>query len=354
MTDHIKRSKRIEGRAVKAVVYTKTGPAAEVLRLVERRIPEPGPGQVRVKVALSGINPIDYKLRQGGGRALSHPEIVPHQDGAGTVDAVGDGVQSLRTGQRVWLREAAFRRPSGTAQQYTVIPAHLAAPLPGAVPFEVGAALGIPAMTAHRALTVHEDAPARLRPGSLSGASVLVAGGAGAVGHASIQLARWAGAEVIATVSTDAKADLARAAGAHHVVNRSEHDVAKVVGDLVPDGVDVVVEVAPAVNHAVNAAVARNHGCVAVYADTGGDELRLPLGRHMMANLRYQFLITFEMRDEAKENALEAVAEALGAGALPVGVEAGLPLIRFSLADTALAHKALELGVTGKVLVDVD
>ncbi|MBM9508915.1 NADPH:quinone reductase [Streptomyces sp. KK5PA1] len=338
---------------MKAVVYARTGAASEVLRVVERDVPAPGPGEVRVEVAVSGLNPIDFKLRQGSGPSAPVPEIVPHQDGAGTVDALGSAVEGLRVGQRVWLREAAFRRLTGTAQEYTVVPAHLATPLPDGVSFEAGASIGIPAMTAHRALTVHEDAPARLRRGSLAGAVVLVAGGAGAVGHASIQLARWAGAEVIATASSSAKGDLALASGAHHVVRHRApgSDPAARIRELAPDGVDVIVEVAPSPNARLNAAVARRHGCVAVYADTGGGELTLPVGPHMFGNLRYQFLITFEMRDAAKANALAAVTDALGSGALPVGEEAGLPLIRYALEDTAHAHEALEGGVTGKVLI---
>ncbi|WP_351235552.1 NADPH:quinone reductase [Streptomyces sp. NPDC002133] len=266
---------------MKAVVYSSTGPASQVLRLVERDVPEPGPGEVRVKVAFSGVNPIDSMLRRDG--VPSFAEVVPHHDGSGVVDAVGSGVERLRLGQRVWLREAAFRRPGGTAQEYTVVPAHLATVLPDGVSLETGAAIGIPAMTAHRALTVHEDAPPRLGPDVLSGATVLVAGGTGAVCHASIQLARWAGAQVVATVRTDMKGDLARAAGAHHVVNRHTADTAAAIRDLAPDGVDVIVEMAPVANASLNAAVARNHGCVAVYADLGSDggDLALPVGRHM-------------------------------------------------------------------------
>lgn len=338
---------------MKAVVYRRTGPATEVLGLAEREIPRPGPGEVRVRVAVSGVNPIDYKLRQGGGEATPFPEVVPNQDGAGTVDALGIGVTRLAAGQRVWLWEAAFRRPGGTAQEYTVVPARQAVPLPDGVPFDVGASIGIPAMTAHRALTVHEDAPARLKPHSLSGMTVLVAGGAGAVGHAAIQLARWAGARVVATVSNAEKAALAQAAGADRVVNYKARNAVALIKEFAPEGVDVVVEVAPAQNAGLDVAVAAPHGCIAVYSDNGGGEVALPIGPHMFPNLRYQFLVAFEMRDEAKEAALAAIADALADGALPVGVEAGLPLVRFALADTALGHEALEKGATGKVLIDV-
>ncbi|MFJ9544462.1 NADPH:quinone reductase [Streptomyces sp. NPDC101225] len=338
---------------MRAVVYERTGPAAEVLHLVERQVPQPGQGEVRVKVVVSGLNPVDYKFREGRGEPTPFPQVVPHNDGAGLIDAVGLGVRKLREGQRVWLREAAFRRSTGTAQEYTVVPEHLAVPLPDGISFDTGAAIGIPAMTAHRALTVHEDAPARLEEGALSGATVLVSGGSGAVGHASIQLARWAGARVVSTASTEEKAKLASAAGADAVVLRGRSDTEQKIRDFAPQGVDVIVEVAPAQNAALNAAVAHAHGCVAVYADTGGSELSLPVGPHMFRNLRYQFLITFEMHETAKARALMAVDDALRSGALPVGDEAGLPLLRYRLEETARAHEALERGAMGKVLLDI-
>jgi NADPH2:quinone reductase len=299
------------------------------------------------------VNPLDFKLRQGDGQQTPYPEVVPHQDGAGTIDAVGAEVDSLRVGQRVWLWEASFRRPSGTAQEYTVLPARHAVPLPGNISFETGASIGIPAVTAHRALTIHEDAPRRLEPGALAGFSVLVAGGTGAVGHAAIQLARWAGADVAATVRSAEKAALATAAGASLVLNHQGTATADKIRQFAPDGVDMIVEVAPARNAELNAAVAGTGTAIAVYADTGGGTLCLPVGTHMFRNIRYQFVLAYEMRDRAKADALAAVQTALEDGTLSVGEMAGLPLIRFSLADTALAHDALQRGVTGKVLVDV-
>src|SRR5699024_5712173 len=185
---------------MKAIIYSDYG-GPEVLRLVDRELPEPGPGEVRVRIAVSGVNPTDWKTRAGGMGPLQFPEITPHLDGSGVIDAVGDGVDQARIGQRVWLFMAAAGRPTGTAAEFTVIPAAQAVPLPEATGFDVGAALGVPALTAHRALTVAEDGPNRLRPGTLEGKTVLVAGGAGAVGHAAVQLARWAGATVISTIS---------------------------------------------------------------------------------------------------------------------------------------------------------
>ena len=212
---------------MKAIAHEVTG-GSDVLKLVDRPVPEPGAGEVRVKIAVSGVNPTDWKSRQGRepGQPLPFPEVVPNQDGSGVIDAVGPGVDASRVGERVWLWESAWQRPGGTAQQYVVLPGRQAVPLPGYVSFDVGASLGIPAMTAHRCLTVGEARPDHLGPGALTGRTVLVAGGAGAVGHAAIQLARWSGARVVTTVSGQAKGQLASAAGAHHVVNYRTQDAA--------------------------------------------------------------------------------------------------------------------------------
>src|SRR6185437_13240395 len=194
---------------MKAVSYSSTGDS-DVLVFGERPEPHPGDGEVRVRIHVSGVNPTDWKARQGSGPAELPRAQVPNQDGA--------GVSTVRPGDRVWVWDAAYQRPDGTAQELVVLPEALVVPLPDAVSFDVGASLGIPALTAHRALTAYESAPGELAPGTLDGRTVLVAGGAGAVGHAAIQLAVWAGATVIATVSSHDKAELARAAGAHHVV----------------------------------------------------------------------------------------------------------------------------------------
>jgi NADPH2:quinone reductase len=338
---------------MKAVVYSQAG-GPEVLRLVERPVPEPGPGQLRVRVGVSGVNPTDWKARRGrGGRPLPFPEIVPNQDGAGTVDAVGDGVDAARVGERVWLREAAWQRRDGTAQEYVVVPERLAVRLAPGVSLDVGASLGIPALTAHRCLTASELGPRRLDPGALTALTILVAGGAGAVGHAAVQLARWAGARVIATVSNEEKARLAQAAGADHVVDYRRPDAVDRVRGLAPDGVAVVVEVAPAANAALDAAVLAANGTVAVYAAEGGSELELSVGDLMGRNVRYQFVLVYTVSTAAKEQAVADVAAAAADGALPVGEDAGLPLHRFRLEETADAHRAVEGGAVGKVLIDV-
>ena len=335
---------------MRAIVYSQSG-GSEALRVVERPIPEPGPDEVRVKVRISGVNPTDWKQRRAGQAAFS--EVVPNQDGAGTVDAVGEGVDGARVGERVWLWEAAWQRANGTAQEYVVLPARQAVALPDGVSYEVGASLGIPALTAHRCLTVSDLGPHRLAPGALTGQTVLVAGGAGAVGHAAIQLATWAGAHVITTVSGDEKAKLAQAAGAAHVVRYRRTDAAEQVRRLAPAGIDVVVEVAPAANAALDAAVLAPNGTVAVYATDGGNDLGLSVRELMFRNVRYQFLLVYVVPPSAKDEAVADVSRAAADGALPVGEEHGLPLHRFPLERTAEAHDAVEAGAVGKVIVDV-
>jgi NADPH:quinone reductase len=338
---------------VRAVVYSETG-GPEVLRLVERPVPEPGPGEVRVAVAVSGVNPTDWKARRGSRAApLPFPELVPNQDGAGTIDAVGRGVDVSRVGERVWLWEAAWQRADGTAQEYVVLPERQAVRLDDGVSFDVGATLGIPALTAHRCLTVSELGPRGLVPGALAGQTVLVAGGAGAVGHAAIQLARWADARVIATVSGDEKGRLAQAAGADHVVNYRKAEAVDEIRRLASDGVDVVVEVAPAANAALDLGALAPNGTVAAYATDGGGELELSVWPLMSRNIRYQFVLVYPVPAAAKAQAVADVSAAAADGALEVGEDAGLPLHRFPLERAADAHAAVEGGAVGKVLIDL-
>ena len=339
---------------MRAIVYTQTGDPS-VLQPVDRDIPEPGSGEVRVRVAVSGVNPTDWKSRRGArpGMPAPFPEVVPDLDGAGVVDAVGTGVTGLAVGDRVWVFLAAHGRPTGTAQEYTVLPAERVVSLPDAASFDIGASLGVPAMTAHRALTVAEGGPTRLGPGALHGRAVLVAGGAGAVGHAAIQLARWSGARVITTVSSSEKAALATAAGAHHVVNYRETGTADAIRAFAPDGIDIVVEVSPARNAALDASIIGNHGTISVYATDGGNEMTLDVRHNFALNVRYQFLLLYTVGAEPLAAAAEDIGRALADGALDVGEDAGLPLTRFPLERTADAHAAVEAGTVGKVLIDV-
>lgn len=338
---------------MKAIMYNRTGDSS-VLELREREIPEPSEGEVRVHVAVSGVNPTDWKARAGGTYGKLEGWHVPNQDGAGVVDAVGPGVTDLEPGQRVWLWDVAYGGAEGTAQEYVVVPVLKAVPLPDGATFDAGASVGIPALTAHRALTANEHGPAQLAPGTLKDQTVLVTGGAGAVGHAAIQLARWAGATVIGTVSGEAKGDLARKAGAAVVLNYREQDVAEEARRVAEKGVDLIVDVNVAANLESDLEALTTGGTISIYASSGNDEtLQIPVRTSMSKNARFQFILTYTVSDEQKRAAVAAVSAALADGALGVGAENGLPLTRFPLEETAAAHDAVQQGIVGKVLIDV-
>jgi NADPH2:quinone reductase len=338
---------------MRAITYTRPGDSS-VLELVERPIPEPGDGDVRIRVLVSGVNPTDWKSRSGTyGGAVTEP-TVPNHDGAGVVDKLGAGVVGFGVGDRVWVTLAGDGRPdSGTAQEYTVVPAERVFPLPDAANFELGASIGIPAATAHRALTVAEAGPTRLQPGALGGRVVLVAGGAGAVGNAAIQLARWADATVIATVSSDPKATLAASAGAHHVFDYRDPGTADRIRGVAPDGVDMIVEVAAGANAQLDQAVLRPRGTIAIYANDGGTPFNPDVRRNMGLNSRYQFVLLYTVGWELIGTAASDINHAIEDGAFGVGEQAGLPLHRFGLEESAAAHAAVESGAVGKVLVTV-
>jgi NADPH2:quinone reductase len=309
---------------------------------------------VRIRVVVSGVNPTDWKSRSGAFGAGPSEPTVPNHDGAGVVDKQGAGVRGVGVGERVWVTLAGDGRPaSGTAQEYTVVPAERVFPLPDAADFELGASVGIPAVTAHRALTVAEDGPARLRPGALSGRVVLVAGGAGAVGNAAIQLARWADATVVATVSGDAKAKLATAAGAQHVVNYRDADAADQVRSVAADGVDLIVEVAAGANADLDQAVLRPRRTISIYANDGGAPFNLDVRRNMGLNSRYQFVLLYTVGWERITAGAADINQAVEDGAFRIGEHAGLPLHRFDLESTAAAHAAVESGAVGKIIVTV-
>lgn len=334
---------------MRAITHTESG-GPDVLQLTDVPTPEPAPGEVRVQLAFSGVNPTDWKRRSTADPAGT-PQ-TPDQDGAGTIDAVGEGVDAGRLGERVWVWEAAWQRTTGTAAEYTVVPTHQAVPL-GEHPFELGAALGIPFLTAHRCLTVAEELPDRIGPGTLEGRVVLVQGGAGAVGNAAVQLAHWAGATVIATISSPRKAQLAAAAGADHVIDYRTQDVAAEVRKISPRGVEAVIEVSIVANAATVVDLLAPHACVAIYADDGGTEVTLPVRALMVPNARFQFVLVYTAPATAKLHAVDDITAALAAGAIRVGADAGLPLHVYPLAETAAAHQAVQDAVVGKVLVDV-
>ncbi len=335
---------------MRAVVYTDNGPSS-VLHLVDLPDPEPGPGEVVVRLVRAGVNPTDWKFRAGM-MPKAHDQVSPGQDGAGTIEAVGEGVEGFAVGDRVWLLMAQHGRPIGTAAELTVQPVDRVVPLPEGASYDLGASLGVPAVTAHRALSF-ATADGRVAPGSLGSRTVLVAGGAGAVGNAAIQLAVWAGATVVTTVSSDAKAALARAAGAHHVLDYTTDDVAARVREIAPDGVDLVVEVAPAQNLDLDLEVVANLGTIAFYANNGGDQATIALRPSFSKNVRIQGILLYSVPGDALAAAAADVSAAVADGALEVGDDAGVPLHHYALEDTAAAHDAVEAGAVGKVLIDL-
>ena len=337
---------------MKAIVYAETGPSS-VLRLQDKPLAAPGDGEVRVRLMVSGVNPTDWKSRSGSGSKKLDAPKVPNQDGAGVIDEVGPGTTGFRVGDRVWLWDVAWGSNEGTAQEFVVVPAHKAVALPGTESFDTGASLGIPALTAHRALTSNEDGPARLSPGALAGRTVLVTGGAGAVGHAAIQLACWAGATVITTVSGERKAELARRAGAGKVINYRTDDVVASVREEALEGVDVIVDVNAPANIDTDLQVIKPGGTISIYAANPGQSHTGPIRESMTKNVRDQFVLTYTVTEGEKQHAVAAVADALAAGALRVGEEHGLPVTRFPIESTAAAHDAVEQGAIGKVLIDV-
>jgi NADPH:quinone reductase len=323
--------------AMLAARYDTSGPEQGRIRIEDVPVPEPGPGEVLVRVEVSGVNPTDWKTRTTGGlTAGSFDVIVPNQDGAGELEAVGPGVDHARVGELVWLYECQWQRAQGSAAQFIVLPEHQAVPLPERATLDDGAGLGIPAMTAHRAL---------FADGPIDGDAVLVHGGAGAVGHAAIQLAVWAGARVAATVSSAEKGELARGAGAELVVNYREQDVAAAVRDWAPDGVRRIVEV-DLRNLPADAAVIGDGGGIGAYA-RGDEPVEMPWDL-FTRNATLDLVLVYTMPAAAKQAAIDAIGEALRSGALRP-----LPFTRFPLEQTQAAHEAVEAGAVGKVLVDV-
>ena len=320
---------------MKAAIYRSTGAARDVLRVEDVDRPEPGPGEVLVRVRASGINPTDVKARSGAVPRPVDGFQIPHHDGAGVIEAVGPGVDPARAGQRVWLWFAAHGSRWGTAAEWTVVPSRQAVLLPEGASFELGASLGVPAMTAHRCLSAD---------GPVTGESVLVAGGAGAVGHFAIELAKYAQARVVATVSGPEKAALAAKAGADLVVNYRDPDVIDQIKAFTPV-VDRVAEVALGANLRLDLALAGPSTVVVTYAADGPDPL-IPVRACMTANVALRFILVYGVSSQALDAAITDITAALTAGALTE-----LPVHRFPLSEITAAHEAVESGVVGKVIV---
>jgi NADPH2:quinone reductase len=327
-------------RPMKAIAYTQTGAAADVLKLIELPTPEPGAGEVRVRLRWSGVNPSDVKSRAGlRSKVLPFPQIVPHSDGAGEIDAVGAGVNASRVGERVWVWNGQWQRPFGTAAQHIVLPAAQAVPLPDSVSGEAGACLGIPALTALHAV---------LTGCCVAGQRVLVAGGAGAVGHYAVQFARKLGAaQVVATVSSDAKAELASAAGADHTIDYKRDNVGeRVMAATGKAGVDAVVEMDLAANAKLYPAALRPRGHVVVYG-TGSAEATIPAQPCLVNAFKIEFVYVYELTAAERTAAISAINRMLQSKTLTSNVALARPLD-----DVAAAHEAVEQGRTmGNVVI---
>jgi len=328
---------------MKAAWYEKQGEAQEVLQVGDLPEPSLGKGEVRVRVHASGINPSDTKNRSGWeGLPLRFPQVIPHQDGAGVIEAVGEGVPSARMGERVWIYEAQLGRPFGTAAEFVVLPSEQAVRLPDSTNFVVGACLGVPAMTAHRC--VFADGP-------VTGQTILVSGGAGAVGHYAIQLAKWGGARVITTVSSEQKAEVAHAAGADQVINYKSEDVAARIKEITKgEGVDRIVEVAFASNLAVDIAVLKRNGAIATYSSDSDNQPQLPFLPLLTKNITVHFVLVYVMSNSAHQSAISDITTCLETGTLH-----HLVAQRFPLAEVAAAHQGVESGhMIGNVVIEIN
>ncbi|MFE4756164.1 NADPH:quinone reductase [Streptomyces mirabilis] len=319
--------------------YDEQGPAAAVLGVGELPDPEPGPGEVRVRVTVSGVNPGDTKKRRGWlGSSMPYPRVIPHSDAAGVVDAVGDGVDARRVGQRVWVYGAQSYRPFGTAAQYTVVPEDLAVRLPDHLGDELGASLGIPGITAHR--TVFGDGP-------VDGRTVLVHGVLGGVGSLAAQLARWGGATVLATVRRGDDLDRVDPAVVSHAVALDSADPAAAIRTYTPQGVDRIIEVALSDNADLDTAVAATDAVIAAYA-TRADRTEIPFWPLLFKNVTLRLLGSDDFPAEARRQAARDLTAAAAVGALTVDVGD-----RYPLEDIAKAHDRVDAGGRGRVLVTI-
>ena len=327
---------------MKAAYFEKYGPAAEVLGVGERETPKPGPGEVRVRLYTSGVNPSDVKKRAGSQPAgIEQGYVIPHSDGAGVIDAVGDGIPKSRIGERGWVYQAQYQRRFGTAAEYVTLPAVRAVPLPENVDFSTGACLGIPAMTAHRCV---------FADGDVRGQTVFITGAGGRVGYYAVQWAKSAGAHVIATAGRDETLQHARNAGADSVLNYRTDDVPQRVLELTNGaGVERVIDVEFGANLVTTLKLIRTNGVIATYSSTQVREPVLPFYPLMFKDITVRFVLVYTMPEAAKNQAADEITRFLRAGRLKHRVAE-----RHSLAAIARAHETIERGaVSGCVVVEI-
>jgi len=325
---------------MRAAYYERNGSAREVLRVGEVDTPQAGPGEVRVKLGASGVNPSDVKSRQGATRKIAFPRVIPHSDGAGVIDQAGDGVSKSRIGDRVWIWNGQWKRAFGTAAEYIALPAAQAVKLPDKVSFEAGACLGIPAMTAFHAVALAQ---------ADKGSTLLVAGGAGSVSQYVIQFAKVQGATVIATISSPDKAKAAREAGADQTIDYKRENVGERVMAITDKrGVDAVIEMDLAANAKLLPTVLRPKGNVIIYG-TGAAEATLPAFFCLTNSIRLQFFLVYELDAAERERAVSAINRALEQGALSHRIAQPI----YPLTGTAAAHEAVEKGTIGNMIVTI-
>jgi NADPH2:quinone reductase len=323
---------------MRAAFYERNGAAGEVLTVAEMPAPEPRPGEVRIKLTASGVNPSDVKSREGRTRKIAFPRVIPHSDGAGVIDKLGDGVPAQRLGQRVWIWNAQWKRAFGTCADYVTLPADLAVALPAHVSNEAGACLGIPAMTAYHAVAV---------AGADKGRTILVTGGAGGVGHYAIQFAKARGATVLTTTSSEAKAKLALAAGADHVIDYKRENVGeRVMAITNKAGVDAVVEMDLAANAKLYPTCLHARSEVVVYG-TGSAETAIPAQFLLVNAAAIKFIFVYELTAAERAAATSAINRMLDNNTLINNVALTVPLH-----DIVAAHEAVEQGkAMGNVVV---
>ena len=324
---------------MRAAYYEKNGPVREVLQVAEVETPQPGPGEVRVRLRTSGVNPSDVKSRLGTVRKIAFPRVIPQSDGAGEIDVVGQGVPQTRVGERVWVWNAQWKRAFGTAAEHVVLPAAQAVTLPQSVSFEAGACLGIPAMTASHAVTLAEAEPGR---------TIFISGGAGAVSHYAIQFAGQRGATVIVTVSSPDKAKIATEAGADHAIDYKREDVGARVKEIIGGrGADAMIELDLTANARLIPAVLRPHGTVVVYGTM--PEATIPAAFCLVNTITLKFFLVYELTPDERAAAIGEITRAIEENRLVHNVAKTFPFT-----EMAAAHEAVESGkVPGNIVVTI-
>lgn len=331
---------------MKATYNTSRGEARDTLVMLDADKPTPGPGEVLVKIATSGLNPSDVKVRSGAQGPMVAEQVQIHNDGAGKIDAVGEGVSEARIGQRVWLyainrsEDGMKQGVLGTASEYVTCPSEQAPDLPDNAGFDIGACLGVPAMTAHRAVTW---------AGDVSGKLVLVTGGAGAVGQIAIQIAKAKGAQVIATVSSADKAKIATDAGADTVINYKAENIAERLIEVAPGGIDHVADVDLAAHVGIYPQIMASGGTVGAYATASNLTPEIPFYPLAFKNIGVQSVFVYSMSDESKKAAISDINDMLAAGTLKPQLAQ-----TFGFTEITAAHEMIEAGgVVGNIVINI-